>query len=45
MLIIKMVRNDAGRVPIPDCLQYIVVDTKNCHYCVDIEKEKSKRWA
>ena len=42
MKIIKMVRNDAGRVPIPDCLQYIVVDTKNCHYCVEIEKEKIK---
>ena len=42
MKIIKMVRNDAGRVPIPDCLQYIVVDTRNCHYCVKIEKEKIK---
>ena len=42
MVIINMVRKDAGRVPIPDCLQYIVVDTRNCHYCVDIEKEKIK---
>lgn len=42
MVIVNMVRNDAGRVPIPDCLEYILVDTRNCHYCVDIDKEKIK---
>jgi len=42
VVIIDMVRKDAGRVPIPDCLQYIIVDTRNCYYCVDIDKARIK---
>uniref|UniRef100_A0A7S0B1H3 Gluconeogenesis factor n=1 Tax=Minutocellus polymorphus TaxID=265543 RepID=A0A7S0B1H3_9STRA len=40
LVIIDMVRKDAGRVPIPDILQYVIIDTRNCFYCVDIDKAK-----
>jgi len=40
LLVIDLVRKDAGRAPITDILQYILVDTRNCHYCVPVEKEK-----
>lgn len=40
LTIIDMVRKDAGRVPIPDILHYIVIDSVNCYYCVDTSTEK-----
>ena len=40
LVIIDTVRKDAGRVPIPDILQYIVIDSVNCYYCVDTNTEK-----
>ena len=39
-LIIDMVRNDAGDAPISQILQYILIDTRNCHYCVPIDTKK-----
>jgi len=40
-LIIDFVREDAGvNTPVHDILNYILVDTKNCDYCVPIDEEK-----
>uniref|UniRef100_A0A7S4M706 Gluconeogenesis factor n=1 Tax=Odontella aurita TaxID=265563 RepID=A0A7S4M706_9STRA len=39
-LIVEMVRVDAGNVPVSSIIQYILVDTQNCEYCVPIEEEK-----
>ncbi len=39
--IINMVRQDVGEdVPVEQILNFVLVDTKYCHYCVDIDNER-----
>ena len=38
--IIKMVRDDAGEsTPVSDILNFVLIDTQHCEYCISIDKE------
>jgi 2-phospho-L-lactate transferase/gluconeogenesis factor (CofD/UPF0052 family) len=40
-LILKFVQDDVGcTVPATDILNFVLIDTTNCEYCVDIDKEE-----